>query len=132
MNRTYLFVYGTLRKEFGLPLLKQIEQNLVWVGCGTVKGLLYDLGPYPGAVERATRQIIDGEVYVVEQPETVFKVLDEYEGEKFRRGTTNVGMKTGDSIIASIYWYTGSTANARSIEQNDYLKYLKNKKDRFL
>jgi hypothetical protein len=41
-------------------------------------------------------------------------------------------METGEKTEAFAYWYTGTREKALLIEEDDYLNYLKNKKDRFL
>ena len=53
-----LFAYGTLRPGHALTALAPLVDGLVWEGGASVSGVLYDLGPYPGAVldaEAATR-----------------------------------------------------------------------------
>lgn len=126
-----MFVYGTLRKDFGLTLLEPIADEMVVVGLGIVSGTLYDLGPYPAAVKTAGTHRILGDVYEIKNPAAVFALLDQYEGEAYQREVTRVKWESGDDIDAFVYWYTGHTDKAKRIEGKDYLEYLKNKKDRF-
>lgn len=124
----YLFVYGTLRREYGLDLMREIADWLVYIAEGRIKAALYDLGLYPAAVaEGEGSKEITGDVYQLTDSKTIFAVLDEYEGEDFRRGLTVVKMKTGEEKEAFVYWYTGQTEKALLIEEGDYLTYVKNK-----
>jgi gamma-glutamylcyclotransferase (GGCT)/AIG2-like uncharacterized protein YtfP len=132
MNRAYLFVYGTLRKDYGLKLMEDLSAICIFAGHGTVKGALYEVGSYPAAVESVGTKGIKGDVYEVSDAEIVFDKLDEYEGDAYCRKKTTVVMDSGEVREAFVYWYTGTTDRALLIEESDYLDYLKNKKDRFL
>ena len=46
----YLFVYGTLRKGMDNPVKDHIMDDVDWIGEAQVKGKLYDIGNYTGAV----------------------------------------------------------------------------------
>ena len=50
MKQCYLFVYGTLRKDFDSPILEKISRNVEWLGGAVIRGKLFDIGKYPGAV----------------------------------------------------------------------------------
>ena len=45
-----LFVYGSLRKEFGHPAYEYLSNYFHLIGPARVKGLVYDLGEYPAAL----------------------------------------------------------------------------------
>ena len=132
MNNIYLFVYGTLRKDFGLSLMQKVADKIDFVGQGRIKAKLYDLGSYPAAVEELWQNEISGDVYNVHDVEKVFSVLDDYEGPEYWREKANVKMERGEVLNAWVYWYSGEIDETLRIEENDYLNYLKNKKDRFL
>ena len=74
----YVFVYGTLRsgQERDVNLLLPAP---LWVGYGSVHGLLYDLGAYPGLVSTRERsaQKIHGEIYAITS--RLEELLDEIE-----------------------------------------------------
>jgi len=133
----YLFVYGTLRKEFGLQLSKDIKEDIVYMGSAAINGELYDIGEYPAALPTKDKNAkIAGEIYQVSHPRKVFKLLDEYEGydkkhlessEYFRRREL-LEMESGEKIEAWVYWYNFPVKNKRRIEQRDYLQYLKSKR----
>jgi pyruvate carboxylase len=132
MEKEYLFVYGTLRKEYGLKVMNEIADDLIYVGRGNIKAGLFDLGHYPAAVKGAWQTEIKGDVYEIGKADAVFAVLDDYEGEEYKRGTAAVTMANGQSTNAWIYWYTGTVSEEQRIREDDYLNYLQNKKDRFL
>ena len=129
MSKTYLFVYGTLRKDFPLALKEVVAQDLLYIGTGKVNATLYDLGDYPGAV-KGDRELV-GDVFEV-RSEAVFPVLDAYEGEEYKRAKEAVKLSSGEILDAWMYWYTGTTTDEMRIQNDDYLHYLKNKKDRFV
>jgi pyruvate carboxylase len=78
-NNCYLFVYGTLRKGFSSPVYKSIVEDIEWMGYSTVKGRLYDIGEYPGAVPSDSEDLIIGEIIRIKSPVKVLGLLDEYE-----------------------------------------------------
>ena len=63
-NVRHVFVYGTLRRgeQRDINLLRPAP---VWVGRGSVGGLLYDLGSYPGLVTAEGAERVQGEVYAI-------------------------------------------------------------------
>ena len=133
----YLFVYGTLRKEFGLQLSKDIKEDIAYIGSAVINGELYDIGEYPAALPTEDkRSKIVGEVYEIKHPRKVFKLLDEYEGydrkhlenSEYYRRRELLKMENGGNISAWIYWYNFPIKNKRKIRQNDYLQYLKTKR----
>ena len=77
----HVFVYGTLRRG------EQRDINLLhpaprWVGSGSIRGALYDLGTYPGVVldagaVKGTGGAVRGEVYAITP--ALELVLDEIE-----------------------------------------------------
>ncbi|RYF79218.1 MAG: gamma-glutamylcyclotransferase [Comamonadaceae bacterium] len=58
-----VFVYGTLRQGECNDIARY-RPAAAWVGMGTTGGVLYDLGPYPGATFGEAGRIL-GEVYRV-------------------------------------------------------------------
>jgi gamma-glutamylcyclotransferase (GGCT)/AIG2-like uncharacterized protein YtfP len=132
-GETYLFVYGTLRKGFSLSIPGQISSYIQWAGMCKVKGILYDIGKYPGAVpDPSGASIITGELIRITNPDRVFEFLDNYEGfdnndmdaSEYCRKLEWVELATGVSIEAWIYWYNFPVTNKQRISGNDYIKYL--------
>lgn len=123
----YLFVYGTLRKNYDLKLKNRVAKELEYVGQAKIGATMYDIGRYPGAVkDRSGREVI-GDVFQVSDPGAVFKVLDRYEGEEFVRRKGKVRMRRGGELNAWIYWYDPDVSGRTPIKHKDYLNYLKNK-----
>ena len=124
---TFLFVYGTLRKDYDLKLKNRVAKALKYSGRAKVGASMYDIGRYPGAVkDRSGREVI-GDVFEVSDPEAVFKVLDKYEGDEFVRRKAKVRMRRGGELNAWIYWYDPDVSGRTPIRHKDYLNYLKNK-----
>ena len=131
----YLFVYGTLRKAFNLHLFKQIENDIQWLGLSEIRGKLYDLGYYPGAVQE-DNSIITGDVFRLIYPRKVLAILDEYEGydpaneiqSLFVREKESILLTNGKDIEAWVYWYNRSVKEKRRIDCGDYLDYIKKNK----
>ena len=77
----YLFVYGTLRKDYNHPMSKFLNAHSEWVDKGFFYGLLYDIGEYPGAIiDISNTKKVFGEIFQIKDTETLFKKLDTYEG----------------------------------------------------
>jgi gamma-glutamylcyclotransferase (GGCT)/AIG2-like uncharacterized protein YtfP len=79
-----LFVYGTLRSEFENRYARLLRKHATLVGRATVPGSIYRVDHYP-AFRPAPAGEVRGELYRLMEPETTFKVLDEYEGSEFER-----------------------------------------------
>ena len=77
MNTNYLFVYGTLRQG-GVRDIRKLSPASAFLSRGTVQGLLYDLGAYPGLLLEKNGTAISGEVYQVS--DAVLIRLDAIEG----------------------------------------------------
>ena len=82
MNATYpfLFVYGTLMWGFGRDLQHSVRAR--FLGPGTIRARLYDLGSYPGAklADKSSENFVKGELYRLRDPEAAIMTLDKYEG----------------------------------------------------
>ena len=133
--KDYLFVYGTLRRNYDLKLKNKVINHLQYVGQAKVPASLYDLGRYPGAIRDNKGPEVIGDLFLLTDPEKVLKILDKYEGisdarakdTEFVRKKTNVRMRSGQQKKAWIYWYNFDPKNKVKIKHKDYLNYLKNK-----
>ena len=125
----YLFVYGTLLKHFNNQVMKPLQPDLQFAGTGYLKGELYDLGEYPAFVEKAAvSQTVTGEVYLIAQPEKVFTILDEYEGEEYSRKIKLVRLDTNKNIRCWVYVYRQKPSPGHTkIISGDYLAFSRNK-----
>ena len=137
MKQCYLFVYGTLRKDFDSPILEKISRNVEWLGGAVIRGKLFDIGKYPGAVplNEGENGDIKGELIRINDEETVMKILDEYEGfdrrnansSEYIRKKESVVLENRETLLAWVYWYNWSVEGKARITNNDYLNYLKNR-----
>jgi len=134
-SNDYLFVYGTLRKGYDSPVKDQVAACLKWIGQAKVKAVLYDMGTFPGAIKSSGMNEVLGDVYQVNDPKNIFKLLDRYEGcvegdpEKsdYIRVKTNVQMNNGKKLSVWIYWCNLDLEGKPVIKNKDYLRYLKKK-----
>ena len=108
--KEYLFVYGTLRKGYDLKLKNKVSDHLQYVGQAKVGASMYDLGRYPGAVRNNKGDEVLGEVFLLDDPERVLRVLDKYEGigekasaSEFVRKRNRVKLRSGKEVVAWVY-----------------------------
>ena len=132
--KEYLFVYGTLRKDYDLKLKDKVREDLQYVGQGKIGATLYDIGRYPGAVRSSGGEEVIGDVFFIADPERVLKLFDKYEGihadgrpSEFVRKRNKVRMRSGKAVTAWVYWYNFDPSKKVRIKQKNYLNYLKNK-----
>jgi gamma-glutamylcyclotransferase (GGCT)/AIG2-like uncharacterized protein YtfP len=125
----YLFVYGTLLKQFDNEVLRPLKAQLQLAGQGLLKGKLYDLGQYPGYVEDALATgTVKGEVYHIEDAETVFSALDKYEGIEYSRKKKLVRLGDNKNIRCWVYVYQQKiSAEHKRIMNGDYIVFYRNK-----
>ena len=75
-----LFVYGTLLNENN-EYAVYLKNHSRFYSNGKIKGKLYDIGEYPGAILLPKGEdYIYGSILELDQPENVFPVIDDYEG----------------------------------------------------
>ena len=106
-NKECIFVYRTLRKDSKNRMYHILARNADFVGEGTFIVKLYNIGDYPGAVPSSDPdEVVKGEVYALRNPNSVLRVLDEYEGcgpgdpspTEFRREKVNISLENGENI----------------------------------
>ena len=124
----FLFVYGTLMR--GLPLHRLIAGRSEFVGTGTVKGNLLDLGHYPGAVPDRPGTV-HGEVYRL-LSRGLLETLDQEEEYRpdapsqslYVRRPAAVCLADGREVTAWVYWFQGPRGRAVPIPGGDYRQHL--------
>lgn len=80
MTNEFLFVYGTLLNKYRSNLTNVIAHCAQYIGEGYMHGRLYEVDGYPGMIPSITDDDrVIGEVYAVDFPETLFRILDQYE-----------------------------------------------------
>ena len=95
---THLFVYGTLLNASKKPIGQYLRQHSELIGVGCFPGRLYDLGAYPGAVyDQYADGFVHGELYTFSESDAagLLNVLDEYEGDEYRRVVVPVQTENG-------------------------------------
>jgi gamma-glutamylcyclotransferase (GGCT)/AIG2-like uncharacterized protein YtfP len=112
-----LFVYGTLRRASDHSLARLLASKAEWLGVAEFRGLLFDVGPYPGAVpSKDPAHRVRGEAYRLTDPVTILALLDRYEefGEEFPEPNEFIRTKQavvlgGSQVEAWIYLYNYPT-----------------------
>jgi gamma-glutamylcyclotransferase (GGCT)/AIG2-like uncharacterized protein YtfP len=120
----YMFVYGTLMATAtsiaGVNERKIIQKHCEFVGVASVRGVLFDVGIYPGAVlTDAGRDRVHGEIWALPTHRAeMFDVLDLYEGcgptsakpHMYNRRKVQVRAGSGRRVVAWTYLWNGSVA----------------------
>ncbi|MGO9076628.1 MAG: gamma-glutamylcyclotransferase [Terriglobales bacterium] len=128
--KRYLFSYGTLLPRLAPPEIKSTVRRLRRVGRGFVRGHLFDLGEYPGAILTRTGSEIAGQIFELPDDPSVLDRLDEYEGfdptnpasSLFVRKRRRVQSQDGRRIFCWIYSYNRPVAAARRLGGGIYSK----------
>ena len=128
MKNALLFIYGTLlnhNNEFAVYL----KDHSHFFANGKIKGKLYDIGEYPGAVLDDDDEYIYGVILQIEDPEVVFLEIDDYEGygdeqkepNEFIRISADVET-TSEMVACYIYVYNLPVDGLEKIESGRYIK----------
>lgn len=126
----YLFVYGTLRLGSPHPLARRLARSAEHVGIGTIPGVLYDFGPFPGAILDERGGEIVGDVFALTGSAPLLTSLDRYEGvstggaASFRRQEAIVTLAPRQRLEAWVYVLTRAPG-ARRIAGGDWLSHRK-------
>jgi gamma-glutamylcyclotransferase (GGCT)/AIG2-like uncharacterized protein YtfP len=125
----YLFAYGTLQPEFVPPTIAHAVARLHPIGRGFIRGVLYDLGGYPGAVlDPSTEKTIGGLVLQLPEDANVLRDIDAYEEfdpdvperSQFIRVLRPVVLATGGTLQCWIYVYNRNPSSARIFSDGLY------------
>ena len=127
-----VFFYGTLMTGFDRRRRAGIDNQLTFLGRGSIEAALFDLGIYPAAVPAPDARVW-GEVYEILDPDPVLAALDEIEGYSpdhpdrslYLRRETSVTLNDGRSLPAWAYFYNAPLGQAPRIPSGDYLKHVK-------
>ncbi len=129
-RKRYLFSYGTLLPEHAPREIAPTMRRLRRVGQGFVRGRLYNLGEYPGAVLTRSGSFIRGLVFELPEDPKVLERLDEYEEfdrshpqrSLFVRKRRVVSLQDGKKVVCWVYVYNGPTGTASLVPGGDYSK----------
>jgi gamma-glutamylcyclotransferase (GGCT)/AIG2-like uncharacterized protein YtfP len=127
-----VFFYGTLMAGFDRRRRADIDSKLTFVGRGTIRAALFDLGLYPAAVPAPDGKVL-GELYEAIDPDAVLPVLDEIEGYRpghpdqslYTRDRTEVELTDGRQVAAWVYFYNAPLGHASRIASGDYLEHIR-------
>jgi len=110
-----IFVYGTLRKGFGL---NRYMDNFKYLGVGILKNFdMYSNGYFP-MIKKGSGEII-GEVYEIENGKNEIVVLDQIENAYTR---TKVKVKLNNVLTdAETYVYNGNITNLKPIKSGNWI-----------
>ena len=136
-NSDYLFVYGTLRRPGSDAAHRALRRHATIVGTAYLRGSLFDLGPYPGAVPGAAeRSHVKGDLYRMQDRRALLPELDAYEGcgsqepapSEFKREIVSVAWDKENVVRAWADLYTRPPKGLARIESGDYLDFIKQRK----
>ena len=129
-DMTRLFVYGTLKRDSRNSILHLLDRDATFIGYARMRGLLFDLGMYPGVVASPDSDTwVHGEVYALRSPSDSLARLDTYEGcgindpdtHEFERIAHEVELTSGETNVAWVYIYKGPTSGRPEIQSGNYL-----------
>jgi gamma-glutamylcyclotransferase (GGCT)/AIG2-like uncharacterized protein YtfP len=129
-RKHYLFSYGTLLPRLAPAEIRPTVQRLRRVGKGFVRGQLFDLGEYPGAVLGRSGSPIAGQIFELPNDPEVLHRLDEYEGfdpsrpgaSLFVRKRRYVQLEDGSRVFCWVYAYNRPVKAERAVSGGDYVK----------
>ena len=125
-----VFFYGTLMS--GFRRRRRIGARLFPLGRGFIHAVLFDLGPYPGAIPGSDARVW-GELHQMADADAALHEFDRIEGfdssepetSLYVRHETLVTLDDGRSETAWVYFYNAPLGEARRIESGDYRDHLK-------
>jgi len=126
----FIFVYGTLRKQVASSMLHLIASHCEYRSDGVMRGKLYEVSGYPGAIESSdANDKVCGELYKMLDRKQVLARLDDYEEcsdrfpmpHEYSRKPLLIELIGGDSVLAWVYCFNGDVSKLREIKTGDYL-----------
>lgn len=125
-----LFVYGALlRPAMHHPMHQVLIQGSVTLGPAWMRGRLYDVGAFPGAVlSDRPRDRVWGMAFRMAKPTRMLALLDQFEDctendpvpHKFVRKEVHVRLVGGREVVAWVYLYNWDVSRARFIANGRY------------
>jgi gamma-glutamylcyclotransferase (GGCT)/AIG2-like uncharacterized protein YtfP len=124
-----LFIYGSLLPGMEPPAMSDIVRRMKFVCHATIRGKLYDFGPFPGVLLDDTAGIVRGRI--VEVPHDCWSRLDGYEScplpdsvdGLYRRIETTATRDDGSPIRCWVYVYNQDVSRARLVEGGCWLTH---------
>ncbi|WAK04083.1 gamma-glutamylcyclotransferase family protein [Methylobacter sp. YRD-M1] len=134
MPDEFLFVYGTLRQEFALPVHDLMKQHCRFHDQGSMYGHLYQVDGYPGViVPPHCRRRVHGELYRIIDEDALFLLLDDYEQcsakypkpHEYVREQIDVTTSSGAACKTWTYIYNRPVAGLARIHSGDYVSHMR-------
>ena len=127
---TSIFFYGTLMRGFPLRERSGVDRLIRFVGPGEIRGALFDLGPYPGAIEG--EGTVRGEVYDILAPDSLLARVDAIEHympgapaeSQYRRCAVRARLDDGQARNVWVYFYNRPLGTARALADGDYRRHV--------
>jgi gamma-glutamylcyclotransferase (GGCT)/AIG2-like uncharacterized protein YtfP len=99
-----LFVYGTLRRGSKIKIARLFHAQSKFLGAGRMQGRLTRSHPHRGVVRsKKPGDWISGEVFQLNDPAKLLAILDEYEGQEYKRTSVSVQLDSGKRLRAWMY-----------------------------
>lgn len=131
MESEYLFVYGTLLKDFDSYMSKFLNNNSEFIGSGYFHGKLFEISWYPGAVLSSNPiDKVYGHIFKILNKDKTFQILDDYEGigetgehtNEYTRTLIDAFIESNEILKTWVYIYNGPTTHLKLITSGNYLK----------
>jgi len=130
----FLFVYGTLLQP-GNEFAEYLNQHCKFIAEGKIKGLLYDIGEYPGAlIDSSEVSYIYGNIFRIDDPDAILNIIDDYEGigglyshpQEYIRKQVEIFTDNGN-MTCWMYLYNLPVDTYSQVPAGDYIQYLKDR-----
>lgn len=127
----HLFIYGTLLPHEAPTEIASVVKRFRRLGSAKVRGKLYDLGEFPGAIlDPTSRTLIHGELVALPSDDQALQILDRYEefdptdpkSSLFVRKKAIVRMANGSNREGWVYVYNRSPGKAKLIRGGNYIR----------
>ena len=115
---------------FDLPHRSSIDALIQFVGPGTVRGVLYDLGAYPAFLPG--EGTVRGELYAMTDPAALLSLVngiegyrpDDFAGSHYVRRAVRVMPPRGPAVSAWLYVFNGRVGDGAWIPSGDYAAHV--------
>jgi gamma-glutamylcyclotransferase (GGCT)/AIG2-like uncharacterized protein YtfP len=116
---SFLFVYGTLRRGCPNQFARLLNAHARFVGIGRMRGRLYQVAAYPGAIQsEAADEWVRGEIFELQDPD-ILATLDGFEGGEFNRAVVHAELDGGQAVESWCYLFNREPRGHR-IESGDW------------
>lgn len=115
-----LFVYGTLLSRSNNVFARGLREVSNFEGKGRIQGRLYRVASYPGWKQTTYNEWVTGEIYSLFEPRGTLLLLDEYEGEDYRRVLVEARIEGSPSLECWAYEYLGSVTEDQAIPSGQF------------